>query len=248
MVALALALAAAGCGKGDGGGRDGPSLRVSAAASLKAAFEGLGRSPELGRPPSFSFAGSDQLAGQIRAGARPDVLAAANTTLPAALFRDGLVERPVAFARNRLVIAVPRGTGAVRTVDDLARDGVRLAVGARDVPIGIYTRQVVERLPAATRRAILGNVRSEEPDVAGIVGKVALRAASAGFVYASDVAAARDRLRAVALPARLQPEVAYAAAVVRAGRSPEQARRFVATLTGPAGQRALRRAGLLPPP
>lgn len=238
-----------GCGSGDGGedGAQAPRVRVAAAASLKTAFEDVGRSLP-GEAPSFSFAGSDQLAGQIRAGARPDVFAAANAELPAALFAEGRVERPVPFARNRLVIAVPAGATMVRGIEDLARGGLRLAIGAEGVPVGVYARQVIARLPGATRRAIFANVRSEEPDASGIVGKVVQRAVSAGLVYASDVTAARGRLAAIALPAVLQPEVTYAAAVVRGAPAGARARRFVQALTAPAGQTALRRAGLLGAP
>src|SRR5439155_14649472 len=92
-----------------------PRLRVSAAASLKSAFTAYAAGFSQART-SMSFAASDQLAAQIRAGARPDVFAAANAKLPDALFADGLVRRPVAFARNRLVIAVPAGSTAIRSV------------------------------------------------------------------------------------------------------------------------------------
>ena len=37
--------------------------------------------------------------------------------------------------------------------------------------------------------AILANVRSNEPDVAGVVGKVAQGAVDAGFVYVTDIRA-----------------------------------------------------------
>jgi molybdate transport system substrate-binding protein len=54
----------------------------------------------------YSLAGSDILAAQIRAGARPDVYAAANTTLPDALYSvDYLVGEPIRFASNELVLA-----------------------------------------------------------------------------------------------------------------------------------------------
>ena len=46
----------------------------------------------------FSFAGSDELAAQIRKGVKPDVFAAANTKLPEALAKEGRVETPVVFA------------------------------------------------------------------------------------------------------------------------------------------------------
>ena len=63
-----------------------------------------------GSTPSSQFAGSDELAAQIRQGVKPDVYAAANTTLPDELHADGLVEKPVAFASNTLVLAVPAGS------------------------------------------------------------------------------------------------------------------------------------------
>jgi molybdate transport system substrate-binding protein len=241
----ALAVALAGCGGGSG---DHPRIEVAAAASLDDAFSTYGAH----FPPArvaLSFAGSDQLAAQIRAGARPDVYAAANTALPAALHAAGLVEQPVVFAANRLVLAVPAAGGrTIRSLADLARQGVRIAIGSPSVPVGAYTRAVLSRLPAAEERAILANVRSSEPDVAGVVGKLAQGAADAGFVYVTDVRAAHGRLRAIALPARLQPDAAYAAAVVRGTSHPQAARAFVAGLLEGAGRRALLDAGFLPPP
>lgn len=244
IVAIVSVLAA-GCGDGDDDER--PDLLVSAAASLKQAFTAYGDAFTPARA-RFSFAGSDDLAAQIRTGARPDVFAAANAKLPDALFREGLVERPVAFARNRLAVAVPADGPRVRTLADLGRGGVTIAVGAAAVPIGSYTRDVLGRLPAARARAILRNVRSEEPDVAGIVGKVSEGAVDAGFVYVSDIAGSQGRLRAIALPAALQPEVTYEAAVVKGTEHVDQARAFLAGLLDGRGARALRDDGFLPPP
>jgi molybdate transport system substrate-binding protein len=239
---LLCAIALAGCG-----GHDDPELKVAAAASLKGALTDYGQGMR-GAIPRFSFAGSDMLAAQIRAGARPDVYTAANVKLPRALAAEGLVERPVAFARNRLVIAVPAGEDGIRSVDDLGRPGRRLVIGAATVPVGDYTRQVLARLPAGLRSRIMASVRSQEPDVSGIVGKLGTGAVDAGFVYVSDVRSAGGRLKAIPLPDALEPEVVYAAAAVRGARHPDQARAFVAGLRGPEGQRALRAAGFLPPP
>ena len=66
-------------------------------------------------------------------------------------------------------------------------------MGAESVPVGAYTRKVLDGLPAEQREAILANVRSNEPDVAGVVGKVAQGAVDAGFVYVTDVEAAGRR-------------------------------------------------------
>lgn len=244
-VVLAVVLVA-GCGDDDRSGGT-PDLRVSAATSLKAALIELGAGYD-DATVRFSFAGSDQLAGQIRAGVRPDLFAAANAKLPRALFAEGLVERPVAFARNRLVLAVPAAGAAVEGPDDLTRREVKLAIGGPDVPVGDYARTVLGGLPDRTERAILANVRSEEPDVGGIVGKVAAGAVDAGFVYRTDVVAAGGRLRELPLPGGLDPEVVYEAAVVKGARGAAAARRFLVALRSDAGAGALRRAGFLPVP
>jgi molybdate transport system substrate-binding protein len=242
LVVPVCVLALTACGDDAGGSSSTPSLRVSAAASLKQAFTSYGEAFDAARA-QFSFAGSDELAAQIRAGARPDVFAAANAKLPDALYADGLVEKPVAFARNRLVLAVPADGATVKGLDDLARHGVTIAMGASSVPVGSYTRTVISGLPAAQRRAILANVRSNEPDVGGVVGKVAQGAADAGFVYVTDVKAAGGRLRAIELPASLSPAVVYEAAVVKGTDHPEQARSFLRGLLSGGGRDALRQAG-----
>jgi molybdate transport system substrate-binding protein len=245
-LAAVLAVTCAGCGDGDGGGGGRPDLKVSAAASLQTALAAYGDAFRDARA-RFSFAGSDELAAQIRAGARPDVYAAANAKLPGALHAEGLVEAPVAFARNRLALAVPAQGARVAGLADLARPGVTLAIGSPTVPIGSYTRSVLGRLPTAQAKAILANARSQEPDVAGIVGKLAQGAVDAGFVYVSDVRASKGALRAIALPDRLQPEVTYEAAVVRGTPHAAAARAFVRGLVAGAGQRDLRAAGFLAP-
>ncbi len=98
------------------------------------------------------------------------------------------------------------------------------------------------------RDAILANVRSNEPDVGGVVGKVAQGAVDAGFVYVTDVQAAGGELKAIELPAELKPQVAYGVAVVKGAKHPEQAKAFVDGLLRGAGREALDRAGFLPPP
>jgi molybdate transport system substrate-binding protein len=238
-VALAVValLALAGCGGDD-------RLVVSAAASLTDALTTCSRSFE-GAEVALSFAGSDELAAQIRQGVEPDVYAAANTSLPEQLADEGLLERPVVFAANELVLAVPAGAGRVRSLEDLAAPGVQLAIGAETVPVGSYTREILARLPAARERAILANVRSEEPDVTGVVGKLAQGAADAGFVYRTDLV---DGVEAIELPAGLRPSVAYGAGVVTGAGQPERARRYVDGLRGGPCADALRAEGFGPPP
>ncbi|MGI8661396.1 MAG: molybdate ABC transporter substrate-binding protein [Thermoleophilaceae bacterium] len=248
VLASAFAFALAGCGDDVGGGDGGkPRLTVLAAASLTEAFEQYGGQFDAAAV-RLSFAGSDELAAQIRQGVEPDVYAAANTTLPEQLFEEDLVKKPVAFAGNRLVIAVPADSDEISSLDDLAADGVKLAIGSEDVPVGAYTREVLERLPGDESDAILGNVRSNEPDVSGVTGKLTQGAADAGFLYITDVAATNGRLEAIELPARLQPSVGYGIAVVEGAEQPEAAQEFIDGLLEGRGLEAMEQAGFEPPP
>ena len=242
VLTLVLALGAAGCSDDeDASGSGSGQVIVSAAASLKTAFTDYGKGFD-GTIVRLSFAGSDELAAQIRQGVKPDVFAAANTKLPDELFREGLVEKPVVFATNALVLAVPKD-GQIASLEDLGEDGVELAAGAEGVPVGDYTRKVLARLDGDDGDRILANVRSNEPDVNGIVGKLTQGAADAGFVYRTDVLATDGRLRTIALPKALEPDVQYGVAVVKGAPNPEQARAFVDGLVDGAGAQALTRAG-----
>jgi molybdate transport system substrate-binding protein len=247
---VAVALLVAGCGDDNHSSaseKNRPDLVVSAATSLKAAFTAYGRDFD-DAEVRFSFAGSDELAAQIQQGVKPDVFAAANTTLPEQLYAKGLVEKPSVFAANRLVLAVRAGGTKVRSLDELAKPGITIAVGSPSVPAGAYTRKVLAGLGAARSEAILDNVRSNEPDVGGVVGKITQGAVDAGFVYVTDARAAGDGVHAIELPARLQPQVAYGVAIVNGAPHPEEARAFIDGLLRGAGRRAVERAGFELPP
>ncbi|MGH2906976.1 MAG: molybdate ABC transporter substrate-binding protein [Solirubrobacterales bacterium] len=246
LIAL-VALAGAGCGEDESSSAASPQLVVSAASSLKKAFGDYAGQFDAADVKT-SFAGTDELAAQIESGARPDVLAAANTKIPDQLYAQGLVEKPVVFAGNRLVIAVPSDGGQVKSIDDLDEQGVTIAAGSESVPVGTYTRKVLAGLPPSEAKAIEANFRSNEPDVKGVVGKVATGAVDAGFVYVTDVEASGGKLKAIELPKKLQPSVAYGAAVVKGAKYPEQAQEFIDGLLSGAGQQALAAAGFEPPP
>lgn len=237
LVLLLVLAALAGCGSDDDG-----KLKVSAASSLKTAL------PRYEPDAHYSFAGSDELAAQIRAGARPDVFVSADQELILALYEEGITDPPAPIATNRLVLAVPRGSKKVTALADLAKPGVTIAAGSPSVPVGSYTRKVLQRLPPATAKKILANIRSNEPDVSGIVGKLTQGAVDAGFVYVTDVKAAGGRLRAIELPARLRPKVVYAATLVKHAKHAGAASDFIGKLQNGRGQATLEHAGFGPAP
>ncbi len=213
-----------------------PAPRVLAAASLTDLL------PRIDPDARYSFGGSNQLAQQIRLGAPADVFLSASPRYTHELYAAGLVRKPVVFATNSLVLIVPKANPArIGAVADLGRRrGMKLVVAGPSVPIGLYTREVLKRLGLLR---VLGSAVSLEPDVKGVVTKVALGEADAGFVYATDVRPVASKVAAISLPRRSEPTVRYEAAVVVGSRRPEAAQAFLTDLLGPHGRGALQSAG-----
>ena len=219
-----------------------PALRVYGAASLRDAF------PALDGSPSYDFGGSDQLEVQIERGAPADVFASASPKQADALFRAGRCSRPVVFATNRLVIIVPNGNpGHVRSVGDLRSGGRRIAVGSETVPVGGYTRALLDQMHLSSVLRV--NTVSQEANVAGITAKVALGSADAGFAYVTDARSVRDRVAVIELPRSDQPPVRYEICVVRrSGANAGAAQQFIERVRSSAGQATLKRFGFGLPP
>ena len=236
MTRLAVAAAGALLLAGSAGAAPAGQITVFAAASLTQVF------PRIDQAPRYSFAGSDQLATQIRQGAPADVFASASPKQTQLLFHDGLLRRPVVFATNTLIVIVPRANRArIRSVYDLRRNGVKVVMGDASVPVGAYTRQVLDALGISI--AVMKNVVDQEPDVKGVVAKVALGEGDAGFVYRTDAKPVAGRVSVVSLPAWAQPPIRYELGIVRSSTHRAAAATFVRRVTSPRGRRLLVRAG-----
>jgi molybdate transport system substrate-binding protein len=236
VAALAVA---AGCGVQDGGGAT--TLTVFAAASLKGSFEDLAEQFEAaheGVDVRLAFAGSSDLAAQLRQGAPADVVASADTATMDSLVADDLVGDPQVFATNTLTIAVPPGNPAgVATLADLADPGVTLVLCAPAVPCGAASARVA-RAAGLDLRPV-----SEEQSVTDVLGKVTAGEADAGLVYVTDVAAAGDTVEGVDLPESDGAVNTYPIALVADAEQAELARRFVDLVLSRDGQRTLAASG-----
>jgi molybdate transport system substrate-binding protein len=220
---------------------------VFAAASLGESFQALAADFEAEHPEHrlvFNFAGSNALATQLLEGARADVFASADGLQMQRLEDAGLLAGPPRiFARNRMLLIVSdTGADAIRAPEDLLKPGLRLVLAGPDVPAGRYARQALAR--AGLWPAAEINLVSEEADVKGVVGKVAMDEADAGIVYATDVTPAVAGSVHVLVWAEMSRELAdYPAAVLAAAGEPEGAAAFLSFLASEAAARALTARG-----
>jgi molybdate transport system substrate-binding protein len=215
-----------------------PATRITvyAAASLTEVF------PRIDKAPRYSFAGSETLAAQIAQGAPADVFASASPKQAELLYHNGFLRRPVVFATNKLIVIVPRSNPAhIGSVYDLRRKGVKVIVGTTSVPVGAYTRQILDSL--GITQAVMSNVVAQEPDVKGIVAKIALGEGDAGFVYKTDAKPAGTKVKALLIPAWAQPPIRYEIGIVRKSSHRAAAAAFVQRVTSLRGRRLLVTAG-----
>jgi molybdate transport system substrate-binding protein len=225
------------------------TLTVLAAASLRDPFQAIAVSFERAHPGTtvrLEFGASNTLAGQIEDGAAADVFASAGSPEIERLARSvGITDR-VLFARNRLVVIVPRADPAnIKSFADLARGGVKVVLAAPSVPAGRYARAMLAK--ARIERPVLRNVVSNEPDVKGVVQKVMSGEADAGIAYETDLTpAVASKLSPREIPARFNESVGYPIAIVHGSPNTLLARAFVQAVTG-TGRHILQSFGFLPP-
>ncbi len=217
------------------------TLTVSAAASLADALRETGRRFEAANPGvtlRWNFAASGVLVQQILQGAPADVfLSADQVTMDRGIAGqaiDATTRRDI--ARNALVMVAPAGSVAPRTLADLAQADVRrIAIGKpATVPAGRYARQALE---AAQLWAPLQPKLVPADNVRQVLDYVSRGEVEAGFVYGTDAALQRERLRIVLTASGHEP-ITYPAAAVAGSRHPALARAFLAHL-GTAESRAV---------
>lgn len=248
LAAAFLPLVLAGCGGGDQSG--GGDITVLAAASLTDAFTQIGEDFEARGDAAvrFSFGPSDALGQQVVQGSPADVFASASGRWMDFVEEEGAgVTGRADFARNTPVVIVPADNPAgISSLEDLARDGVRLVLAAESVPIGDYAREILANAGIADE--VLANVVSNEEDVKAVVQKVVLGEADSGIAYATDVTPeVADRIARIDIPQDVNVIATYPIAVLADSSHPVTARAFVEFVLAADGQATLQAHGFLPP-
>ena len=226
-------------------------LTVSAAASLTNAFKDIAQGYEAQHPGTrvrLNFGGSGALLQQMAKGAPVDVFASADQETMDKAQKEGLVHAADRkdFVRNRLVLIVPTDAKTVPTqLNDLTGAGfARIAIAnPASVPVGRYAQTALEAAklwPALQAKAInTQNVRQSLDYVAR--GEV-----DAGFVYATDAALMKDKVK-VAFEVPLASAILYPIAKTMASGNAAAATSFIQYLATPAAQAILGQYGFAKP-
>jgi molybdate transport system substrate-binding protein len=222
-------------------------LTVSAAASLTNAFPDIGRLFEKKHPGVkviFNLAASGALLQQLTQGAPVDVFASADQKTMDQAQEKGLIV-PASrrnFVSNSLVLIVPQGSKlSLAGPHDLLSPAVeRVAVGnPASVPAGRYTKGALTKANLWEKlepKFITGESVRQVLDYVGR-GEV-----DAGFVYATDAAVAKGKVKVAAEVAGHRP-IVYPAALVAASPKKALGQQFLEFLATPESVTVLSKYG-----
>jgi molybdate transport system substrate-binding protein len=246
VIAALTLLLISGCSSTEQPATSNAKIIVFAAASLKKTFTDIGeqfKAENHGASVEFSFAGSSDLVTQLTQGAQADVFASADTKNMDKAARAGLLAGdPVNFASNSLTIVVaPGNPKKIASFKDLTQQGLNVVVCAPQVPCGSATQKVEQA------SGVKLNPVSEESAVTDVLNKVETGQADAGLVYVTDAKGAGDKVASVPFREAADAVNTYPIAALKESKSQELARKFVALVTGEAGQKVLSTAGFAKP-
>ena len=226
-------------------------LVVSAASSLTNAFKDIAQSYEAQHPGTkvlLNFGASGALLQQMAKGAPVDVFASADQETMDAAQQQGLVRAADRqdFVRNALVVVAPIDAKAPpAALKDLAAPGVaRVALALpASVPVGRYAKHALEAA------GLWGAVQAKAVNTTNVrqsLDYVARGEVDAGFVYATDAALMKDKVKTV-FDVPLDVAILYPIARTAASGNATEAAAFIAYVRSPAGQAILARYGFLKP-
>jgi len=233
-------------------------LVVYTAASLTGASSALGKAFEAAYPGHkviFNLAGTQTLKEQVEAGAYADVFISASNKYTTALKQENyFINSSVkTLCYNYIVVITPKDNpGNIQSLSDLGKTGKMLAIGTKEVPVGIATNAVIDNLANSTygqdwKNAVYANVKSYETAEPGVANKVALGEVDAGFVYESTYkAASAGTYNVLTISKKDNYLQTYSIGVLREGTNKDVANEFEQFMLSSVGQGILSDYGFTP--
>jgi molybdate transport system substrate-binding protein len=227
-------------------------LTVSAAISLKNAFEEIGKLYESQNKDSkvtFNLGASGDLMTQIKGGAPVDVFASAALKDMDELDKAGFVvqDTKTNFVANTVVLIVPSSSKiALTSFEDLKKAEIKkIAVGnPKTVPVGRYSDETFQYYKISNmiqpKLVFAENVRQ-------VLDYVARGEVDAGIVYSTDAMVKQQEVKIImTAPDASHKPIIYPVAVVKGTKNEKAAKGFISLVTSDEGRKILSKYGFKP--
>ncbi len=224
-------------------------ITISAAISLKNAFEEIGKIFEQKHPRTkirFNFGASGELARQIEGGAPVDVFASAALKEMDQLDQKGLIisGTRIDFAENRMLLVKPAISRIrMESFEDLQKAEVeKIVIGnPKSVPSGRYAEEVLKYLNLWERvkeKLVFAEHARQ------VLDYVARNEVDAAMVYSTDAMIRPREVRIVTkAPNKSHQPIVYPIAIVKESRNQPLAKEFTALVHSAEGKNILNRSG-----
>ncbi len=204
------------------------SLSVRCGAALQPAMDAIGKAYEekTGVRIDFSYAGAQMLLGQLAASRSGDLYMPGEAFWVDQAVARGFVTESLTAAYFLPVLMVPKGNpGNVREVKDMARDGVRVAIGHPEaLAVGPVTRRIMERV--GIWEAVQKNVIMQAGCIPELANAVAMKAADTGILWDACVYQVQHHVEALPIDADDNEVAEVLIATLKFSEHPAEARDF----------------------
>ena len=200
----------------------------------------------------FNLDGTQALKTQVQNGAYADVFISASNAYTTELtnggyFVDGTVKP---LTSNYVIVILPANNSAnIQSLADLAKPGIKIAIGDKSVPVGTATIAAIGNLAKSTygqnwNTSVMKNVVTYETSEPAVATKVALGEVDAGFVYESTYTASpKGAYTAITIPKTDNYLQIYTIGVMKQSTSNSAASDFENFMLSTIGQQDLKDYG-----
>ncbi len=224
-------------------------ITISAAISLKNAFEEMGKIFEKRHPRTkirFNFGASGDLARQIEGGAPVDVFASAAQKEMDEIDQKGFITSGtrINFAGNSMVLVEPAVSRIrMESFEDLRKAEVKKIVigNPRSVPTGRYAEEVLKclKLWEGVKDKLVFAEHARQ-----VLDYVARTEVDAAIVYSTDAMIRPKEVRIVAkAPDKSHHPIVYPIAIVKGSKNQPLAKEFIALVLSPEGKNLISKYG-----
>jgi len=200
-------------------------LLIFAGAGMRAPLEELGKSfsDETGIEVAFDFDGSGRLGSKVLMGIKPDLFVPGSEKWGLKLKKSGHVDECVAIAYHTPVIITPEGNLKVKSLNDLSRRDIKLALGdSKAAAIGRNNQKLFKRAGLEPETM---NIVARGINVKQLVSWVETNSVDAAIVWRADAFQSK-RVATVAIPTELNPIESIPLCRMTTPGHPEAAARF----------------------
>jgi molybdate transport system substrate-binding protein len=208
-----------------------------------------------GHTVTFNLDGTQALRTQVVNGAYADVFISASNAYTKELTTGGyfVTDSVKPLTSNYVIVILPaKNTANIKSLSDLSKPGLKIAMADKSVPVGTATAAVMANLAKTTEfgkdwnTSVYDNVVTYETSEPAVASKVQLGEVDAGFVYESTYTAGTDKYQAITIPKTVNYLQTYTIGVMKQSTSKGAAADFETFMLSTIGQQDLKDYGFRP--